>query len=208
MDFSSTILLNPGIERFQAVYAGQIYGTFFGLFARCDFETGEHQSGKCTLIKKINLILINYKGEKNVELSLDFPKPEFKPIEPAGPGSEKKKIIKLDINARISKEAKAIQENIIIDLTKWHKDGLLVEQGDTIQFYRNTERLNTNSLDKLEDRAFVNGMFDSEHFIRDGIFVIPKPQIDYEIKENKIRDWDISYGSPSCTPGNNFVQIV
>lgn len=207
MDFSSTILLNPDIDRFQAVYAGQIYGTFFGLFTRCEFETKHHQPGISALIKKMNFILINYKGEKNVEISCNFPKPELIPIESDLPG-DKKKIIKINMKARINSGAKAIQENLELDFTKWFKDGVTVEQKDNIQFYRNTERLNPNSKDSLEDRAFVDGMFDSEHYIRDGIFVIPKPEIDYTEEKYQIRDWDISFGSPSCTPGNNMAYII
>ena len=57
MDFSTTILLSPEENnRYQAIYASQRYGTFYGLFGKFDIE----KKGKKTFLRGIDLKLINY----------------------------------------------------------------------------------------------------------------------------------------------------
>lgn len=69
MDFSTTIVLSPEEnDRYQAVYASQHYGTFYGIYGKFKIEklNGE------ILLHRIDLKLINYKGVLNMSMSKEL----------------------------------------------------------------------------------------------------------------------------------------
>lgn len=199
MEISSNVCLTYGeTERFQAVYASQIYGTFFGVFARFDLDQKAHQTGKGTIIKKVHLLLLNYKGEKNIEIVHS----NFLPKKPK-PGDD----LVINILVKTSKDSAPFQDGITIDFTHLKGGGFSIKNEGRLLFVRETLPLNPDTNADLKDRAFVDGDFDSEFFIRDGIYVMEKPRMQYE-EENKIVDWPPLFPSPSCTPGNNLVLVM
>src|SRR5689334_20081329 len=74
LDLITTADLNAeparGKELYHFIYASQLYGTFFGIYA--NFAGDKTASGDYQ-INKITLRLVNYKGAVNIGFTDDYP---------------------------------------------------------------------------------------------------------------------------------------
>lgn len=69
MDFSTTVVLSPEEnDRYQAVYASQHYGTFYGIYGKFTVE----KQKDIIFLHRIDLKLINYKGVLNMSMSKEL----------------------------------------------------------------------------------------------------------------------------------------
>ena len=69
MDFSTTVVLSPEENnRYQAVYASQHYGTFYGIYGKFKVEKQKDE----ILLHQIDLKLINYKGVLNMSMDTEL----------------------------------------------------------------------------------------------------------------------------------------
>jgi len=145
-DYTGTIDLSDSHkERNQMIYASQLYGTFFAIYAYFEAESTNNP-----LHKKINRIqfnIINYKGPLDIGIS--------------------------EIKYYVNNRSFEIKVRALIDPLTQHEivfsNGLLVKKEEEILFLRNLEPLSSKSGDKNKYHVF-----DSEFYARDGILTIPK----------------------------------
>jgi hypothetical protein len=150
--YYTTIVLREGRSGdFQLVFASQVYGTFFGIYAKLDFTK---LSGRLKL-NKITFRIINYKGQINIGIdSVDAPL--YHPEDHR----------KLNIIFHLKGYMPPLQD-YECDFTQ---DEIYLEDGSEITFKRNMRDFvaDTNHL-------FEDGAFDSEFYFRDGLFPIEAP---------------------------------
>lgn len=172
-------------DKFQLVYATQLYGTFYAVYAKFTTEIGSTRSKR--KIKKIDFKGINYKGPLDLQLIKVHPpeqedggiqfKIDLQAIvqDPTPPAS--------DAPLRVGPEPFKVDKSI--DELKIDGSEIEFEKGDRLFILRNLkpmsdktdpEKFEDQKLNKVNFRemAVVNGHFDSEYFFRDGIYIKPK----------------------------------
>ncbi|MEM1406210.1 MAG: hypothetical protein AAGG59_05505 [Bacteroidota bacterium] len=174
LEFSSNISIREADkDRFQLIHATQLYGTFFGIYAQmvCD----KPSDGK-TRLKEMNFVGINYKGPINLELCkqpgatdqiLVVDKPRTKTTDDGG--------IEMDIWVRAStKNVETKFEVLTLDFQQFNLDE--ISDGNYLRVLRKLQRMSSNGTGS-KNEAIVNGMFDSEYFVRDGLLIRPQGDI-------------------------------
>lgn len=152
LNLTSTIICKSELkENWQMVYASQLYGTFFAVYAKINADETNKQ------INTIDLKLINYKGPINLG------------IHRADYNQKRKKYRILDHILE-----KSIEVNLI-SITLWvHglSDRVSLEEPITVNCDAEDSYLEINRkllpLSK-DDNLVVNGVFDSEFYYRDGL---------------------------------------
>ncbi|WP_271782023.1 hypothetical protein [Aquimarina algiphila] len=208
MDYSSNIILeltnNEKEPRIQATYASQLYGTFFGVFSR--FYVQARKGSNDRVVNKIKFFLVNYKGEKNLKIITPFDKPEESDKDDFPPGWV------IDLKVQHNIDALPIQENVELDLTRFFPktNGMVVKDGDFITLFRVLIPMNghiaTDCKQPWVDRAFNNGVFDSEYFKRDGYYVNKRKEFEYS-KDTFMGNQSGSYPSLNCVPSINKITF-
>lgn len=157
--YYTTIVLSEGRSNdFQLVFASQVYGTFFGIYAKLDFT---RQSGRLKL-NKITFRMINYKGQINIGIDKVDP-----------PLRDPEDTKKLNVNFHLKGYMPALQD-YECDFTE---DEIYLEDGSEITFKRTM-----HEFVERPDDIFAVGTFDDEFYFRDGLFPIEAPVSDLENK--------------------------
>lgn len=203
MNYSSNVIFKEGYTDIQTIYASQIYDTFFGVFASFHVSNITNESDK-KLLTKVEFHLINYKGPLNVELFGNFDRP-------TKVSNEFVTGYRFGLKIGHTVASKAYQDKITLDLSKMYAGdgGLKFSDGDFFIVERKTIPLagENSNINDPKNNAFVNGVFDSEFYIRDGAYGIPRNQIDYDNGDNLMFDPPGQLGNGSCTPANNLIRF-
>lgn len=208
MDFSTTILLSPEENtRYQAIYASQRYGTFYGLYGKFNIE----KRGEKTLLHGVDLKLINYKGILDISIE-------------TGPDS-----IALD------EEAMELNRNIPVILLKVKVRAKIQEPNfessfrlmNPIEIKRGTffsvitDIIPLGGQKDIKD-PYIDGVFDNEFFYRDGMLHVERKVTDieldpgdpgipekkgYRFKSKLLPKLDDRFGSIRCTVGNSKIIV-
>ncbi|MGB3466216.1 MAG: hypothetical protein WBA74_13140 [Cyclobacteriaceae bacterium] len=215
LEFSSNLSLNEeDAHRYQFVYATQLYGTLFGVYARVHSEVSDHEAK----LTKIDFIGINYKGDNTISLLSHFDKPTYAKNQETGV-----RVLQIKLEVQAGRNAPQHIDPVTLDLAgTFHEDEFVLRRGDYLKIQRMLIPMVTDDSLPLVERAFYNGHFDSEFYVRDGLFVKYKDQnpddIDYDrsdlifdnVRENPAIDEQDSgnlLGSIRCTPGYNKIYF-
>ncbi len=229
MDFSSNINLNDE-SRVQALYASQLYGTFFGVFAKFGVSETEEIGGvNSKFINSITFNLINFKGLLNLEIlgsgnvrkikgieglhgvTIDLLVGHTKNSKPIQtPDVDNPGVLRLDLmdinNYKVRKEG----EDFI------HSNrGVRVGSGrDYLRIERKLISMNPKLSEKAKEKEIVkssicNGVFDQEFYERDGNYVIRRDLFDFTrpLSAPSYVENLLAYGSASCPPSNNKIYF-
>jgi len=154
LDYSSNIFLHSGEDtRFQFVYGSQLYGTFFGLFAKFKFDIDS--SKQSANIKRIDFELINYKGILNIEIESIDVYPNYEEIE------TKNDVLYIDLFVK----AGIGDHKPTIGYTKEFSKSIKVTNGSYFSIYRTLLPLKSDS---DSDQNTYKNVYDSEFHERDG----------------------------------------
>ncbi|MGD1957839.1 MAG: hypothetical protein ACFB2Y_03240 [Fulvivirga sp.] len=153
----TSVQLNLHDSSYQLIYTTQLYGTTFSVFANFSVES---EGEDLMRVKEISFIGVNYKGPININIK-EIEQPEIDE-------NDRLKITLVlqadDLNvpytSMISKVVD-IQVNKKLDMTI---DRDLIPMNDNFN----------NTAVPIEERAFRSGKFDSEFYMRDGIFIVPR----------------------------------
>ena len=154
-NLTNTVLLSEGDEKFQFVYATQLYGSIFGLYA--NFQVRD--IGDTATIEKIHLFGVNYKGPVCLGITRVSP-PEVNGID-----------LELEVFLQANDttvHTPVFTVNTDLEVTR-DTELKVIRELDPMSgatYYDNDA--------PITDRSFVNGKFDSEFFARDGFFVRDK----------------------------------
>jgi hypothetical protein len=206
MNFSTNILLSPEENnRYQAIYASQRYGTFFGLYGKFNIE----KKGKKTLLHGIDLKLMNYKGILNMSIEN---KPDSIAID------EEAVELNRDLNVVLLKvqiRAKINDPNYEGSLRLLHPIEIT---GGT--YFSVISDLIPLCGHKDIKAPYQDGVFDDEFFFRDGISNVERKVTDidldianpripdepgYRFKSKLLPNLDDRFGSIRCRVGNNKI---
>lgn len=209
MEFSSNISLRKGDEeRYQQLYATQLYGTLFGVFGKF---TWEHVDGGLK-IKRICLRGINYKGPYTLKIVDRFDEPF---VQQSRKVDGQVLILELFLKADTSQRHKFPE--VVWDFEeKYPNDEFILRDNDYFRINRNLLPMVDKKDGPIERRAFKNGMFDEEFYYRDGLYVREKSEnsentrfsrrnlIKKGVRDNPYfddLDLDGKLASLRCTPG-------
>ncbi len=195
MDDEYVLYVNPGeSQRFQQVYASQVYGTFFTVQAR--FQTAERENPEGDyFIEKMDFEVINYKGILDIGL-----------VDIQGPNSFRDKvedptlqIFQLQMRAMGPQQSENIPE--------YTKSGVAINawisKGQVLQFVRTLVKLHD------DETPLAGGIFDSEFYYREGLRksnnydpIEPKPQTSMDERSDS---YNYSSGA-LCPKSKNYVM--
>lgn len=180
MDFSTTVLLSPEENnRFQAIYASQRYGTFYGLYGRFNIE----KRGRKTFLHGVDLKLINYKGILNISIETD---PDSVALD------EKAKEMNRGINVillKVKVRAKIQDPNYESSLRLMNP--IEIKRGTFFSVITDVIPVGGHKDIKA---PFIGGVFDNEFFFRDGLSHV----------EREITDIDLDHGDPRIPEGQGY----
>lgn len=149
--FEGYVNLNDN-DKYQPIYASQLYGTFFSVFAKL---TTDGTNKDYYVIKKIDLKLVIYKGIIDIGITQAAFETE----------SQKNKLGEIvKINPTINMEVQALYDSEPKDLIVSNID-------PTFKFYKNKDFLRVErKLKRMhgDNRAIKNGIFDTEFYYREG----------------------------------------
>ncbi|NVJ63442.1 MAG: hypothetical protein HWD84_04345 [Flavobacteriaceae bacterium] len=137
--------LNPANQNdYQAIYASQLYGTFFSVFAKftCQNIQSDHY-----IIEKIDFKLINYKGVVN--LGISNVQGVFDVIDDEG---NQRKLVNLEVQGLNSN-----------DEFEFNCSGLSLPKNDLFILQRTLKPMHNHG------SAIDNSVFDDEYFYREGL---------------------------------------
>ncbi len=224
MDYSSNINFSDS-KRVQTLYASQLYGTFFGIFATFEVsKTTVVGTARTKILSKINFSLINYKGPLNLEIKWAGNVRNINKLNLPG--------VAIDIHVQHTSSSKPFQLHdpakpgiLSLDLTK--KSNYLVQSskdpdyiynslGITVQADKDYLRLERTLLPMVpipaNDKDYpkssvVNGIFDEEFYIRDGNYVTLKnnPNFLNPIGIPQFEPNLLAYPNDSCPPSNSKI---
>lgn len=126
----------------QEIYSTQLYGTFFGIFAK--FDCDGDKSPEDYIFNDINLELINYKGICDIGIT----KAELKPIK-----DKSRFILKIEVQAM----------NGTTNCSVNCKNIKISKNGARILMDRRVKKIH------LDESAHKDCLFDTEFFYREGI---------------------------------------
>lgn len=191
IDYSSNVQFKPEANnRFQAVYASQVYGTFFSIFAKFTVEpvliVNENQETvveeDSVQLTRVDLKLINYKGLFNIEL-ID----EKLNIQKATETNTNTETLLLNLKVKAATEDNFnTTQEIILD------SPITINHGTYFSIVRKLLPLSGSF---SPERPYVNGVFDNEFYYRDGL---AKPV------RREVTDIDINTPSPDGKPGYDY----
>jgi len=167
--YSAFDLSERGQGNFQLVYASQLYGTFFSVYA--SFET-EIIKDEC-FIKKADFELVNYKG--NIDLGL-------------------KDITYCDTEKLFHIHLQGMLEQRVINDAKAFKK-LCLKKGQILTFKRKLFPFADSNT------GLSKGVFDSEFYLRDGIWTVERIRLEDREKESELDSLDFA-PSPRCIRSN------
>lgn len=226
MDYSSNINLNDS-KRVQTIYASQLYGTFFGIFATFDVtKTITSGNSKTKKITGINFNLINYKGPLNLEISWVG---NVRKIDKQQLGFEG---IAADIHVQHTSKSMPFQlfnpankGALHLDLT--NKKNFLVQDSNASDYIHDSLGVEVKANDhylRLErtlipmkpipantknypKNSIVDGVFDEEFYVRDGNYVTlrVRPDIKGKVGMEEYQPKLLAWPSDSCPPSNSKI---
>jgi len=208
MDFSTTVVLSPEEnDRYQAIYASQRYGTFYGLYGKFNIE----KRGRKNLLHGLDLKLINYKGILNISIETD---PDSVAIdEKAMEMNREIPVILLKVKVR----AKIQDPNYESSLRLMNP--IEVKRGTFFSVITDIIPIGGHKDIKA---PYLDGVFDSEFFFRDGLSHVERnitdidldhgnPRIPegqgYRFKSKLLNNLDDRFGSFRCTVGNSKIIV-
>lgn len=206
-EFSSNLCLREDdIERYQLIYATQLYGTLFGVFGKFNVV----QQRNASAINSIEFIGINYKGPVTLSIYPQFDKPTY-----ATDSGSNRKMLEMNLYLQAGKGSQQNIDPYVIDLKALYPGEIFsLENNDYLKIERKLVPMVNNYALPVAERAFSNGQFDSEFYVRDGLYIKEKPSALNEmsagnlifgnVKENPFGDKgsdDRSLGTIRCTPG-------
>lgn len=207
LEFSSNLCLREGdLERYQLIYATQLYETLFGVYGKFTVA----QKGDTSVINSIDFIGINYKGPITLSVYPKFDKPTYATDSDSG-----RKMLEMNLYLQAGKSSPQNIDPYVVDLKKMFPDETFtLKNNDYLKVQRKLVPMVTDNKLPIAERAFSNGQFDSEFYDRDGLYVKEKPSESAEmsggnlifghVKENPFGDdssGDRSLGTIRCTPG-------
>lgn len=144
------VYVNPFDDKhYQEVYASQIYGTFFAVFAK--FNDAK-KSGDMCLLSQIDLKVVNYKGVLDIGIvkvkNLDDIESE--------PSVKRLELEMRAMNPEAKQNIPEYEMNFEIQAS--------FKKGDVIRFERSLRELHD-----AKDVALEHGLFDSEFYYREGL---------------------------------------
>lgn len=215
LEFSSNLSLSEhDAHRYQLVYATQLYGTLFGVYAKVYSEI----EGDEAFLNRIDFIGINYKGENTITLLDHFDKPVYAENSKTGV-----RALQLKIEVQAGGQHEQNIDPVTLNLAEaYPHERFSFKRGDYLSIKRVLIPMVTDTSLPLKERAFYNGHFDSEFYVRDGLYVKHREQnpddlhfdhsdlIFDNVMENPVTDSDSSggnLGSIRCTPGDNKIHF-
>jgi len=137
---------------FQPIYVSQLYGTFFGVFARIDADTSHKDH---VLLKEMELHLINYKGIIDLGITRAKFHPNYLTDNTTGVKEDYGGFIQIEVKAMHDSTPKELE---VCNINKSHKFPI----GEPcLNIERRVAKMHKNS-------ALANGVFDSEFYYREG----------------------------------------
>ncbi|MFY0686008.1 MAG: hypothetical protein JXQ90_02525 [Cyclobacteriaceae bacterium] len=192
LTYSTNVFLHKDDDRFQFVYGSQLYGTFFSIYAKfIGVPVDDH-----FLINKILVQGINYKGALNIDIENAYVKEKSDEFD--NTSSQNALIIGIDVRATIN--AQPVTEEIIVDNLG---SGISVPTDHILLIERKLKRMYQGNSSDLRDRAFVGGHFDSEFFVRDGLFIK-----DHQVPRMDANDTITKHNAEMMTPGVRCIPGV
>ncbi|MEM6831009.1 MAG: hypothetical protein AAGA66_03690 [Bacteroidota bacterium] len=176
---SNTVHLYEGDDMFQFVYGTQLYDSMFSLYANFNARA----NGDLMEVEEITFIGVNYKGNINLGIK-DISAPVL-----AGDGA-------LEITVTLQAD-----DSTAITPLKTVSAGQEVGAGNYLKIIRELAPMSDDYYDAQKpilDRAFTNGKFDSEYFVRDGLFIKERPK-DWQM----LRSEDLILQNPLVMPGSD-----
>ena len=209
MEFSSNISLRRGDEeRYQLLYATQLYGTLFGVFGKFEWE---HVKGGLK-INRMCLRGINYKGPYTLKIVDRFDEPF---VQQSRKVEGQVLVLELFVKADTSNGVEFPE--VVWDFERSYPgEDFVLRDNDYLRINRNLLPMVDATDGPIEQRAFKNGLFDEEFYYRDGLYVREKAENAHNMrfsKKNLIKkgatdnpyfndlELDGKLGSPRCTPG-------
>lgn len=177
-NYNSTVSLNSKENnRYQAIYASQSYGTFYGLFAKFvvkDVYSDTTLEPTTKLLERIDLKLINYKGILNICLKKSSNHEADTII-----NDKKTFILKIQVKGAISSDPDDT-DSLVFD------PPIKIKHNSYFIVLRELLTLNGQSGDEFNNAddmtPFVNGVFDSEFYERQGETIRKKSEIGFPIE--------------------------
>lgn len=180
-NYNSTITLNSkDNERYQAIYASQSYGTFYGIYGKFtvdDVYSDKESVPTSKLLKQIDLKLINYKGVLNICLEKDSK------LDSETNFDDKNGLI-LTVKIKGATDSSANDtDHLTFD------PPIPIEHDSYFVVIRELLNLHGQSGDEFNDdeilRPFVNGIFDTEFYERQGVAVRKKAEIGFPLEKEQ-----------------------
>ncbi|MFY0631122.1 MAG: hypothetical protein JXR05_12130 [Flavobacteriaceae bacterium] len=205
MDFSTTIVLSPEEnDRYQAVYASQRYGTFYGIYGKFKVEK---LNGKI-LLHRIDLKLINYKGVLNMSMNK-----ELEVDENAKELIRNLYVVLLKVKVQAKLDDSNDESHYIFEKP------LPIHKGTFFSVVSELVPLCGTKGSEMEPE--VCGVFDNEFYYRDGLsnekrkvseIPLEKGSPDgsykgYKFDSQLLPKLDDRFGSIRCTVGNSKIII-
>jgi len=156
---SGNVVLKKDDKRFQLVYATQLYGSLFGVFGR--FNAREVDNTKMEL-DSVDFQGINYKGPINL-------------------GIKEISLKSSDSNAlNIELKLQADETGMYTDVKRCTINKFVTKNQLFVIERELVPMVDPNLEPDILKRAFKHGKFDSEFFVRDGLYVKDRPKKCYE----------------------------
>lgn len=199
--------LRPGLSKIkQSIYASQLYGTNFSIYGEFTVEDNGVLSG-------LKLFIINYKGILDIGMIDNDPKCVIEDIE-TDEGRVPICKIEVDVKAVVGEGTKYIIDADVTDSSMERLNTTVRQEGSPPQeppvFFR-VER----NLQKMwaNNKVFNNGVFDSEHFYRDGLHyeergVLNVPEEYYGTNNNVVNPKIDFYQDPGWFCKTSTLKIV
>lgn len=166
INYSTTVVLSPEEnERFQAIYASQRYGTFYGIYGKFNIQ----RIDDAIVLHHIDLELINYKGILNLSIvgaEIDVEARERKRDIPVI-------LLKVYVMAKI--DSVESEKQVVL------KKPLELKQGMHLSVISETIPLSGSN---NKDAPFVKGVFDNEFHYRDGLLNAPRKVTEIDLEED------------------------
>jgi hypothetical protein len=185
-------------DRYQFLYATQLYDTFYGVYGKffCRPNPNDPES---VFLDRIDFIGINYKGPSTLKIyeQSDLTGHIHVKDEPVIYDENLPKMIKIDLWLQAdSGSPNALLDEPHIDFTKYpivNKD-YSVKTGDYLRIERKLMPMNPDTTVHDREQAFVNGHFDGEFWERDGI----------SFKKKKEDALTVDFSNSSVSHDNDF----
>jgi hypothetical protein len=159
MNFSTNILLSPEEnDRYQAVYASQQYGTFYGIYGRFQIEKKQGE----TFLHRIDLKLINYKGMLNMSMDTELK------IDP----NAKELLRNLDV-ILLKVKVRAKLQDANYESSHSFRDPIRIHKGTYFSVISELIPL-CGTKDPKKMTHEVGGVFDNEFYYKDGMSYTPR----------------------------------